>query len=46
MSDTNFQPIFDYIDQTKSNLRAEMPTKAGMERILEVANKYINLFQS
>ncbi len=39
MSETNFQPIFDYIDESekriKSEIKSEMATKADIERVLK-----------
>ena len=34
MPDSNFQPIFDYIDQTKEALKAQMASKSDIERVI------------
>ena len=44
MSDTNFQPIFDYIDQSMEDLKidldAKFASKADIERILKAIDAF------
>lgn len=40
MSDTNFQPIFDYIDKAKDELREEMATKTDIARLENTVNSF------
>lgn len=34
MSDINYKPIFDYIDETEKRIKEEMATKADIEKVL------------
>ena len=44
MSDTNFQSIFDYIDESteelEQSLRADMATKSDIERVLKAIDAF------
>ena len=40
MSDTNFQPIFDYVDEKIDGLRAEMATKADIQTVLNAIDAF------
>ena len=33
MSETNFKPVFDYIDQAKQEILEEVPSKAQIEKL-------------
>ncbi len=34
MNDINFQPIFEYIDEAEKRIKAEMASKADIEKVL------------
>lgn len=46
MSETNFQPIFDYIDKSIEDLKADLDnkftTKSDIERILQAIDAFQN----
>lgn len=40
MSEINFKPVFDYIDERVKEVRHDMATKADIERVLNAIDKF------